>query len=155
MAETSQRFELDLSDPALLFVTFGGFIYTDAAGRVVQTAAIGGGADLYFDPPQRWRDKFTSSLSKVPNPPTPLKARPVAVAISFVASSKLLCAGSTAPRGMRGSTALVRHRRVASRASPSTPWPRRGRGNVAQGRALRGAAFHRSMRTLGGGGGEG
>lgn len=34
MAETSQNFELELNDPVLLFVTFGGFVYCASDGKV-------------------------------------------------------------------------------------------------------------------------
>jgi hypothetical protein len=34
MAETSQKFELELNDPVLLFVTFGGFVYCASDGKV-------------------------------------------------------------------------------------------------------------------------
>lgn len=64
MAETSQKFELDLSDPALLFVTFGGYIYCDAKMKVLSTSAIANGEDLYFREPQPWRPKFTRGLAQ-------------------------------------------------------------------------------------------
>jgi hypothetical protein len=64
MAETSQKFELDLSDPALLFVTFGGYIYCDADMKVVSTSAIASGEDLHFSAPKPWRAKFTRGLAQ-------------------------------------------------------------------------------------------
>ena len=64
MAETSQKFELDLSDSALLFTTFGGFVYCDSEDDVVHTCAIGAGEDLFFDPSKPWRPNFTEKLAQ-------------------------------------------------------------------------------------------
>ena len=73
MAEVAARYQVDLEDPAMLFVTFGGFVHTDAGGKVVATAAIASdGEDVYFEPPFPWRNEFTPLLQNalVNNIPT-------------------------------------------------------------------------------------
>ena len=65
MAEVAARYQVDLEDPAMLFVTFGGFVHTDAGGKVVATAAIASdGEDVYFEPPFPWRNEFTPLLHR-------------------------------------------------------------------------------------------
>jgi hypothetical protein len=58
-------------DPALLFATFGGYVYCEEKNgemNVVSTSAIATsafqtGKDVYFCPPITWRPSFTKALS--------------------------------------------------------------------------------------------
>ena len=65
MSEVASNYQVELNNPAALFITFGGFIYTDMAGKVVSTAAIASdGEDQYFEPPLRWRNEYTAFLHR-------------------------------------------------------------------------------------------
>eukprot|EP00004_Rigifila_ramosa_P014297 TRINITY_DN323_c0_g1_i1.p1 TRINITY_DN323_c0_g1~~TRINITY_DN323_c0_g1_i1.p1 ORF type:complete len:595 (-),score=77.42 TRINITY_DN323_c0_g1_i1:51-1796(-) len=60
--ETRQNW--DLNDPSVMFCVFGGYLYLDRAGTVVQTNAIGEGSSLVFGKPIAWRHEYTSILWK-------------------------------------------------------------------------------------------
>jgi hypothetical protein len=44
------------------FILYGGFLYFDANGIVIGANAIGGGDDLRFGAPEKWRSEYTSTL---------------------------------------------------------------------------------------------
>jgi len=41
---------------------FGGYVYFDRAGTIVQVNGVGGGQGLHFSQPQKWKKEFTSQL---------------------------------------------------------------------------------------------
>eukprot|EP01010_Urceolus_cornutus_P000727 NODE_123_length_2332_cov_324.037232_g100_i0.p1 GENE.NODE_123_length_2332_cov_324.037232_g100_i0~~NODE_123_length_2332_cov_324.037232_g100_i0.p1 ORF type:complete len:714 (-),score=127.48 NODE_123_length_2332_cov_324.037232_g100_i0:107-2248(-) len=48
---------------AVQLLSCGGFAFMDSAGRVLRTFAIGGGADVTFGPPLRWKSECTQRLA--------------------------------------------------------------------------------------------
>jgi nicotinamidase-related amidase len=50
------------ADPNMRFILYGGFVYFDERMRVLAANALGGGQDLCFSGPQKWRKEYTNEL---------------------------------------------------------------------------------------------
>jgi len=52
-----------ITSPSAAFLTFGGYVYLDAADKVVASMAVAIGDGLVFNKPQRWNSKYSTALS--------------------------------------------------------------------------------------------
>eukprot|EP00298_Acanthocystis_sp_HF-20_P008210 c17547_g1_i1.p1 GENE.c17547_g1_i1~~c17547_g1_i1.p1 ORF type:complete len:392 (+),score=152.49 c17547_g1_i1:76-1176(+) len=54
--------DLATNDPDLCFLIFGGYVYFNSDGDIVQVNAVGKGEGLHFSEPQKWKKAYTKKL---------------------------------------------------------------------------------------------
>jgi len=88
-----------ITAPSAAFLTFGGFVYMDAADQVVGSMAVAiGGSGLVFSTPQRWNAQYSAALSGRWQPVTaPHLRRKGAQLFAWINPGEVLSVGDVPP----------------------------------------------------------